>query len=165
LVEQFLSPEILPVVVLFTAAFIAFSTGSSWGTMAIVTPIAVPVAWDLTGNHTMVAVMVGMVFSGAIFGDHASPISDTTVLSSTFTGADLIDHVRTQFYYAATVIVVVAVLMVVWGYTRITPFVLLPVGALALIGLVYGLSEFDARRRGIDPKSAGQPSEVTPADD
>jgi hypothetical protein len=55
--------------------------------------------------------------------------------------------------------------MVVWGYTRITPFVLLPTGALTLIGLVYGLSEFDAKRRGIDPKSAGQPSEVTPADD
>ena len=165
LVGQFLSPEILPVVVLFTAAFIAFSTGSSWGTMAIVTPIAVPVAWNLTGNHTMVAVMVGMVFSGAIFGDHSSPISDTTVLSSTFTGADLIDHVRTQFYYAATVIVVVAVLMIVWGYTRITPFVLLPIGALALVGLVYGLSEFDASRRGIDPKSAGQGSEVMPADD
>jgi Na+/H+ antiporter NhaC len=165
LVEQFLSPEVLPVVVLFTAAFIAFSTGSSWGTMAIVTPIAVPVAWNLTGDHTMVAVMVGMVFSGAIFGDHSSPISDTTVLSSTFTGADLIDHVRTQFYYAATVIVVVAVLMLVWGYTRITPFVLLPIGAVSLVALVYGLSEFDAKRRGIDPKSAGQAPDVMPADD
>jgi len=47
--------------------------------------------------------MVGVIFSGAIFGDHSSPISDTTVLSATFTGADLIDHVRTQIYYAATV--------------------------------------------------------------
>ncbi|WP_256295956.1 Na+/H+ antiporter NhaC family protein [Haloarchaeobius salinus] len=163
-VEQFVSPELLPVIVLFTAAFIAFSTGSSWGTMGIVTPIAVPVAWSLTSSHTMVAVMVGMVFSGAIFGDHSSPISDTTVLSSTFTGADLVDHVRTQFYYAATVVLVVAVLMLVWGYTRITPFVLLPIGILALVGLVYGLSELDAGRRGIDPKSAGRPSRA-PADD
>ncbi|WP_435063699.1 Na+/H+ antiporter NhaC family protein [Halobaculum sp. EA56] len=160
-----LSAELLPVVVLFTAAFIAFSTGSSWGTMAIVTPIAVPVAWNIVGTHTMVAVMVGMVFSGAIFGDHSSPISDTTVLSSTFTGADLIDHVRTQFYYAFTVVVVVAGLMLVWGFTRITPFVLLPIGVLALIGLVYGLSEFDARRRGLDPKSAGTPPDVATADD
>lgn len=164
-VGQFLTPEILPVVVLFTAAFIAFSTGSSWGTMGIVTPIAVPVAWNLTGSHTMVAVVVGMVFSGAIFGDHSSPISDTTVLSSTFTGADLIDHVRTQFYYALTVVLVTAGLILTWGYTRISPFVLLPIGVLVLVGLVYGLSELDASRRGIDPKSAGAPPEVAPGDD
>jgi Na+/H+ antiporter NhaC len=164
-VEAFLTPEILPVVVLFTAAFIAFSTGSSWGTMGIVTPIAVPVAWNLTESHTMVAVMVGMVFSGAIFGDHSSPISDTTVLSSTFTGADLVDHVRTQFYYAFTVVMVTAGLMLVWGFTRITPFVLLPVGVLALVALVYVLSDFDARRRGIDPKATSEPREVAPGDD
>ncbi|WP_336036194.1 Na+/H+ antiporter NhaC family protein [Halobacterium yunchengense] len=156
-VEQFLSPELLPVVVLFTAAFVAFSTGSSWGTMSIVTPIAVPVAWELTGTHTMVAAVVGVVFSGAIFGDHSSPISDTTVLSATFTGADLIDHVRTQLYYAVTVVVVAAVLLVVWGYTRVTPLALLPVGVLALVGLVYAFSEFDASRRGISAKQSDEP--------
>jgi len=57
------------------------------------------------------------VFSGAIFGDHCSPISDTTILSSTFTGADHIDHVRTQMYYATTVLVVAASLLTVWGAT------------------------------------------------
>jgi len=160
-----LAAEILPVVVLFTAAFVAFSTGSAWSTMSIVTPIAIPVAWNLTESHTMVAVMVGMIFSGAIFGDHSSPISDTTVLSSTFTGADLIDHVRTQLYYASTVAFVTAGLMLVWGFTRITPFVLLPIGALALVGIVYGLSEFDARRRGIEPETASEPPDVTPGDD
>lgn len=163
--DEILTPELLPVVVLFTAAFIAFSTGTSWGTMAIVTPIAVPVAWNLTGSHTMVAVMVGMVFSGAIFGDHSSPISDTTVLSATFTGADLIDHVRTQIYYAGTVILVAALLMLVWGYTRITPLALLPIGVLLLAVLVWGLSEFDANRRGIDPKQTEKPPEPVVADD
>ncbi|WP_338740485.1 Na+/H+ antiporter NhaC family protein [Haloplanus salilacus] len=148
---QVLDPALLPVVVLFTAAFVAFSTGSSWGTMAIVTPIAVPVAWELTGDHTMVAALVGSVFSGAIFGDHASPISDTTVLSATFAGADLIDHVRTQLYYAVTVAVVAAALLVVWGYTRVTPWLLLPVGVAALVGVVYGLSALDAKRRGVEP--------------
>ncbi|PSP83901.1 sodium:proton antiporter [Halobacteriales archaeon QS_1_68_17] len=162
--DRTLSPELLPVVVLFTAAFIAFSTGSSWGTMAIVTPIAVPVAWNLTGSHTVVSVMVGAVFSGAIFGDHSSPISDTTVLSATFTGADLVDHVRTQIYYAVTVVLVAAVLLLVWGYTRVTPLALLPVGVLALVGLVYGLSEFDARRRGIDPAQTGEPARPPTAD-
>jgi len=154
-----LDPALLPVVVLFTAAFVAFSTGSSWGTMAIVTPIAVPVAWELTGDHTMVAALVGSVFSGAIFGDHASPISDTTVLSATFTGADLIDHVRTQLYYAVTVVFVAAGLLVVWGYTRVAPVLLLPIGVVALVGLVYGLSSLDGRRRGVDP---GIPEESDP---
>lgn len=83
--------------------------------LAIVTPIVIPVAWSLTGDHTMVAAVVGTVFSGAIFGDHTSSISDTTVLSATFTGADLIDHVRTQLYYAVTVALVAITLLLVWG--------------------------------------------------
>ncbi|PSP79278.1 sodium:proton antiporter [Halobacteriales archaeon QS_4_69_225] len=160
-----LAAEILPVVVLFTAAFVAFSTGSAWSTMSIVTPVAIPVAWNLTESHTMVAVMVGMIFSGAIFGDHSSPISDTTVLSSTFTGADLVDHVRTQFYYAVTVAMVTAGLMLVWGFTRISPFVLLLAGVFALVGLVYGLSTLDARRRGIDPESTRTTGDVALSDD
>jgi len=90
------------------------------------------------------------VFSGAIFGDHCSPISDTTILSSTFTGADHIDHVRTQMYYATTVLVVAASLLTVWGATRITPLVLLPVGVVMLGGLVYVLSEFDANRKDVE---------------
>jgi Na+/H+ antiporter NhaC len=107
----------------------------------------------------MVAALVGSVFSGAIFGDHSSPISDTTVLSATFTGADLIDHVRTQLYYAGTVAFVAASLLVVWGYTRIAPLLLLPVGVVALVGLVYGFSALDGRRRGVDP---GVPEESDP---
>jgi len=102
--------------------------------------------------------MVGVIFSGAIFGDHSSPISDTTVLSATFTGADLIDHVRTQIYYAATVGLVSR-----WrccscgGFVGISPFVLLPIGVLTLVALVYLLSEFDARRRGSIPCRSREP--------
>ena len=92
-------------------------------------------------------------------------ITDTTVLSSTFTGADLVDHVRTQFYYAVTVAMVTAGLMLVWGYTRISPFVLLLAGVFALVGLVYGLSALDARRRGIDPEPTRTTGEVAPSDD
>jgi Na+/H+ antiporter NhaC len=164
-VNAFLTPELLPVVVFVTAAFIAFTTGSSWGTMTILTPIAIPVAWDLAGSHQLVSVMVGMIFSGAIFGDHCSPISDTTVLSSTFTGADLIDHVRTQLYYAGTVAVVVAVLMLVWGYTRVSPLLLLLVGIAVLVGLVYGLSELHARMHGLEPIQAVDASDIAPAED
>lgn len=155
------SSTLLPALVFVVAGLIAFSTGTSWGTMGIVTPIAIPIAWEISGGgaagHTLVAAMVGVIFSGAIFGDHSSPISDTTVLSATFTGADLIDHVRTQIYYAVTVALVVVLLLVVWGVTRVTPLALLPFGALLLAGLVYLLSEFDASRRGIDPVSVSEP--------
>ncbi|WP_241154874.1 Na+/H+ antiporter NhaC family protein [Halorubrum sp. CSM-61] len=148
--ETFVSPTLLPVVVLAASALIAFSTGTSWGTMAIVTPIAVPLAWSVGGGTpALLPVAIGTVFSGAIFGDHCSPISDTTILSSTFTGADHIDHVRTQMYYATTVLVVAALLLTVWGATRITPLVLLPIGVATLGGLVYALSEFDANRKGV----------------
>lgn len=157
------SAAFLPALVFVVAGLIAFSTGTSWGTMGIVTPIAIPIAWEISGGgpggHTLVAAMVGVIFSGAIFGDHSSPISDTTVLSATFTGADLIDHVRTQIYYAVTVAAVVVLLLVVWGLTRVTPLALLPLGALLLAGLVYLLSEFDASRRGIDPVSVSEPQE------
>ncbi|MFC7325420.1 Na+/H+ antiporter NhaC family protein [Halorubrum rutilum] len=157
------SPALLPALVFVVAGVIAFSTGTSWGTMGIVTPIAIPIAWEISGGgaagHTLVAAMVGVIFSGAIFGDHSSPISDTTVLSATFTGADLIDHVRTQIYYAVTVAAVVVLLLVVWGLTRVTPLALLPLGAALLAGLVYLLSEFDAARRGIDPVSVSERQE------
>jgi len=155
------SPALLPALVFIVTGVIAFSTGTSWGTMGIVTPIAIPIAWEISGGgaagHTLVAAMVGVIFSGAIFGDHSSPISDTTVLSATFTGADLIDHVRTQIYYAVTVAAVVVLLLVLWGVTRVTPLALLPLGAALLAGLVYLLSEVDASRRGIDPVSVSEP--------
>ncbi|MDL5361159.1 Na+/H+ antiporter NhaC family protein [Halalkalicoccus sp. NIPERK01] len=158
------SPALLPVVVLFTAAFISFSMGSSWATMGVLTPIAISVAWQLTGSYEAMPVIVGAVFSGAIFGDHTSPISDTTVLSATFTGADLIDHVRTQIYYAGTVGLVAAVCFLLYGYLGLSPVIFLPIGLLLLVGLVYGLSELDARRKGVSPTaSAGE--RAPPSDD
>ncbi|RAW44528.1 Na+/H+ antiporter NhaC family protein [Halorubrum sp. 48-1-W] len=164
--ETIVTPTLLPVVILFASAVIAFSTGTSWGTMAIVTPIAIPLAWSI-GNSTpeLLPVAVGTVFSGAIFGDHCSPISDTTILASTFTGADHIDHVRTQMYYAVTVLVVAATLLTVWGATRITPLVLLPIGVGLLYGLVYGISEFDASRKDLVPQAVRTEQQSSPSDD
>ena len=146
--------ELLPLVILFAAAFIAFTMGSSWATMGIVTPIAIELAYNLTGTFDLMPVVVGAVFSGAIFGDHASPISDTTVLSATFTGADLIDHVRTQLPYAATVMSVVVVCYLLNGYLGLSPLFFLPLGVVLLVALVRGLSEFDAGRKGLHPIAA-----------
>ena len=146
--------ELLPVVILFVAAFIAFTMGSSWATMGIVTPIAIQLAYDLTGTFDIMPVVVGAVFSGAIFGDHASPISDTTVLSATFTGADLIDHVRTQLPYAATVMFVVVICYLLNGYLGVSPLFFLPLGVILLVVLVRGLSELDGARKGLHPVAA-----------
>ena len=89
---MFLAP-----LVFLVSAFIAFSVGSSWGTFAIMIPIAVPMATTL---GLPVPLLLGAAVSGAIFGDHASPISDTTVVASMASATDHIDHVRTQLPYA-----------------------------------------------------------------
>ena len=90
-------PFMLAPLVFLTSAFIAFSVGSSWGTFAIMIPIAIPIAVTL---GLPVPLFLGAAISGAIFGDHASPISDTTVVASMASATDHIDHVRTQLPYA-----------------------------------------------------------------
>lgn len=90
-------PVLLAPLVFLVSAFIAFSVGSSWGTFAIMIPIAISIA---TGLDLSVPLFLGAAISGAIFGDHASPISDTTVVASMAAATDHIDHVRTQLPYA-----------------------------------------------------------------
>lgn len=92
-----LPPEIIPGIVFILSGFIAFSTGTSWGTFAIMIPIAVPM-FNLIGLHP--GLMIAAVLSGGVFGDHCSPISDTTIISSMAAATDHIDHVRTQIPYA-----------------------------------------------------------------
>ena len=93
---------LLPALLTFTAMGIAFATGSSWGTYAVVVPVALPLAWALSPDPTFVSICFGAVIGGSVFGDQCSPISDTTILSSMFTGCDLMDHVRTQLPLALT---------------------------------------------------------------
>lgn len=90
-------PVLLAPLVFLVSAFIAFSVGSSWGTFAIMIPIAMPIAVGLDLSPSL---MLAAAVSGAIFGDHASPISDTTVLASMASATDHIEHVRTQLPYA-----------------------------------------------------------------
>ncbi|MCR3955659.1 MAG: hypothetical protein NUK57_05130 [Gudongella sp.] len=93
-------PALIPGIIFIIGAFVAFSTGSSWGVWSIMMPIGIPiaVAFDLP-----VGLVIGAVLSGGVFGDHVSPISDTTILASTAAGADHIQHVRTQLPYALLV--------------------------------------------------------------
>jgi Na+/H+ antiporter NhaC len=86
----------LPAILTALCMFIAFSCGTSWGTYAVVFPIAMPLAWAVHPDPTYLSICFGAVLGGAVFGDQCSPISDTTILSSMFTGCDLMDHVTTQ---------------------------------------------------------------------
>jgi Na+/H+ antiporter NhaC len=97
---------LLAPLIFITSAFIAFSVGSSWGTFAIMIPIAIPIATTL---GLPIELFLGAAIAGAIFGDHASPISDTTVVASMASATDHIDHVRTQLPYALVAAAVASV--------------------------------------------------------
>jgi Na+/H+ antiporter NhaC len=86
----------LPAALLFLCMVVAFSTGTSWGTYAVIFPVAIPLAWAVQPDPTYLALCFGAVTGGSVFGDQCSPISDTTILSSLATGCDLMDHVLTQ---------------------------------------------------------------------
>ncbi|RLA27488.1 MAG: C4-dicarboxylate ABC transporter [Gammaproteobacteria bacterium] len=103
---------LLAPLIFFVSAFIAFSVGSSWGTFAIMIPIAIPIATTL---GLPVPMLLGAAIAGAIFGDHASPISDTTVVASMASATDHIDHVRTQLPYALIAAAISAVAYIVVG--------------------------------------------------
>ncbi|MHC4204898.1 MAG: Na+/H+ antiporter NhaC family protein [Planctomycetota bacterium] len=107
-------PLIFPAIVFLVASLTSFATGTSWGTMAIIIPTAVPIAFALDG-HTYgltTTITLGAVLDGAIFGDHCSPISDTTIISSIASRCDHIQHVRTQLPYS----LFVAILALFCGY-------------------------------------------------
>lgn len=136
LVGENVSFALVPTVVFLIGMFISFSTGTSWGTMAILTPIAIPVAYNITKDAWVsTTVMAGTVFAGAIFGDHCSPISDTTVLSSIFSGCDHMDHVNTQLPYALTCAFVALIMYILYGVLKLSPLVLLPIGIIVLVFL------------------------------
>ena len=110
--EQGFPPVLIPATLFLLAGFIAFSTGTSFGTWAIMIPIAVPMALALDLNLTL---LVAAVLGGGIFGDHCSPISDSTIVSTMAACTDHIDHVRTQIPYALIVAAATVVLYLVLG--------------------------------------------------
>lgn len=94
-------PYLFPPILFVVASVTSFATGTSYGTMAILIPTAVPIAYAIDGGYGLTTMIsLGAVLDGAIFGDHCSPISDTTIMSSIATSCNLIDHVRTQLPYS-----------------------------------------------------------------
>lgn len=131
IVTETLPPFVLPLLVFAISCVVAFATGTSWGTMAIMMPLAIPLAAAFNGNvvDNLMLSTLSAVLTGSIFGDHCSPISDTTIMSSMASAADHIDHVKTQLPYA----VFVALTAILVGY--------LPagLGVNPLISLVAGV--------------------------
>ena len=115
--RPYLTPVAIAPVVFLVSCFIAFSTGTSWGTFAIMMPLAVPLAarFIQDGDPVSIPLVVSAVLGGGVFGDHCSPISDTTVVSSMASCSDHIDHVRTQIPYAMTAAAGAVVLYIVIG--------------------------------------------------
>jgi len=111
--EGLIRPEFLPAIVFILSSFIAFSTGTSWGTFAIMISIVIPMAQIHDVNlYLMIAATLG----GGVFGDHCSPISDTTIISSMASASDHIDHVKTQLPYALLVGSITTLLYLVLGF-------------------------------------------------
>jgi len=104
---------LLPLLIFLVAGVTAFSTGTSWGTFSIMMPIALGLAGTFDLN---IPLMIGAVISGGIFGDHVSPISDTTIISSMATGCDHIEHVRTQMPYALIGAFLASLFYLLFGY-------------------------------------------------
>jgi len=150
--------ELLPVIVFATSAAMAFATGTSWGTMAIMLPVVIPLMVTLGGpdvypgapNAPVLLGGIASVLAGSIFGDHCSPISDTTVLSSTASACDHVDHVRTQLPYALLV-GVVGMALGSFGTAYGLPVwvaLLLGVGVLYAFLRFFGTSDLDAEPTG-----------------
>jgi len=111
--SKFLKPSLLPSVVFLTSCIISFSTGTSWGTFAIMIPIAIPSAIAMNSNLPLV---LASVLSGGVFGDHCSPISDTTIVSSMASACDHLDHVKTQLPYALTAAGLAFTFFIIFGF-------------------------------------------------
>lgn len=140
-----ISPILLPMVMFLICNLISFATGTSWGTMAIAVPIAVPLALAL---GVPLPLAVSAILTGSVMGDHCSPLSDTTIMSSMFSGSDHIDHVKTQIPYALTASGV-AVLGYILAGTGMSVGLVLPLGLILVVILLYLFSSISAKSAGI----------------
>ncbi|MDD3002176.1 MAG: Na+/H+ antiporter NhaC family protein [Candidatus Riflebacteria bacterium] len=151
---------LLPTIIFIISFLISFATGTSWGTMAILLPISIPLAYHLNLQHynseialipnapemmiyikSTILVNIGAVLEGSIFGDHCSPISDTTIMSSLASESDHIDHVKTQAPYAALVGLVAILFCYIPAGLGLSPYLLLVIAGMVLATFVYAFGK------------------------
>jgi Na+/H+ antiporter NhaC len=145
LISDSIDPRFLPVIVFAICGLTSFATGTSWGTMAIMFPIVIPLSAAVTGmnnyspadTHLILIGVVSSVLAGCVWGDHCSPISDTTILSSMASGCDHIDHVRTQLTYAITVGIVTMLIGDILTAFGLSPIIALLIIISLLVGIIY----------------------------
>jgi Na+/H+ antiporter NhaC len=161
-VHEWLEPQLLPLLTFLLASVVAFATGTSWGTMGILLPSMIPLAFLMTRGMPEAEILLflcfGAVLDGAIFGDHCSPISDTTVMSSIASSCDHLDHVRTQAPYAIVAMLAAAIFGYVgmaYGLSWTVAFV---GGAAGLVGALMALG------RRVEHGAGGGPVDVESAE-
>ena len=128
----------LPAIVFVIGCFLAFATGTSWGTFGILIPIVVAVFED--SNPELMIIGISACMAGAVCGDHCSPISDTTIMASAGAQCNHVNHVSTQLPYAITAAAVSFVTYIVAGLTQ-SPWISLPVGAVLMVAVVFVLGK------------------------
>ena len=177
LTQNRISVTWMPTLAFLLSGAVAFATGTSWATMGLLMPLFISVTYSLLlginegndPNHHLLLATIGAILGGAIFGDHCSPISDTTVLSSAACGCDHIDHVTTQLPYAGSV----ALVALFMGYIPIgfgfwQPMILMPLGLIVIYLLTHFLGQpVEEYAKNLKDKSTDLPdmSELIPDDD
>jgi Na+/H+ antiporter NhaC len=155
LLSGHLPPWLLPTVIFLLAAAMAFATGSSWGVMGILIPLTVPLAWSVLATNGQADANMGIFYasiaallSGAVWGDHCSPISDTTILSSMASDCDHLAHVKTQLPYAILVAGVAVLVGSIPAGFGVSPWLSLGVSTLALAGFLFAVGKRPQRASG-----------------
>lgn len=145
LISVNVAPQILPALTFILSALIAFSTGSSWGTMAILYPLILPASWYLSHSvglsdeesMNIFYIVVSAILAGSVLGDHCSPISDTTILSSLASSCNHIEHVRTQLPYALSVGAVSIFIGLIPAAYGVSNWIIFPAGIISLYAIVH----------------------------
>lgn len=141
LLDASVSPYLLPTITFIISALVSFSTGSSWGTMAILYPLILPSGWlvaensglDYESTLSIFHNLAAAVLTGSVLGDHCSPISDTTILSSLASSCPHIEHVRTQLPYALTTGAIAIIIGILPASFGVSPWILFPLGIVAIM--------------------------------
>ena len=135
--------NMLPAVIFLIGCFISFATGTSWGTFGILIPIVVSVFSGT--DHTLMIISISACMAGAVCGDHCSPISDTTIMSSAGAQCEHVNHVSTQLPYALSVAAISFVTYIIAGFIQ-NPWISLPIGILLTIGFLLVMKRFQKRK-------------------
>lgn len=134
--------SMLPAIIFLVGCFLAFATGTSWGTFGILIPIVVAVFAD--SNPELMIISISACMAGAVCGDHCSPISDTTIMASAGAQCDHVNHVSTQLPYAVVTASVSFVTYIIAGFVQ-NAFICLPIGILLLLAVLFILKNTTAR--------------------